>query len=341
MTTTIELSDTPDQRAALRRAWPLVRDQRWRLLASVVASAVVSALSLAVPVVVGRAIDAVERSDRDALAPIAIALGVATVGLWIAEQIQYRVQADTGERILESLRNRATESIFRQPLQFFDRHEAGQLTARATTDVESLKGFVRQSGPTVANALVFLVVAAIVLGTLSWQLLLVLTVYLPVLAITIRRFRAFAPAAYAGRADAIAEMTALVSEGVAARPTLAGIGAETLVLDRAERTDDLLWERVVVALRADNRLSPLGFGRLLALAVVVLVGGVLASSGAVTVGVVATFAVATRQLFDPIDSLTTQYGNVQEARSNIARILELRPDDPPGERLELDDDART
>ncbi|MEM9746700.1 MAG: ABC transporter ATP-binding protein [Actinomycetota bacterium] len=319
----LRLTDDPEQHRAMRRAWPLVREHRWRLAASVLASAVVSALALAVPVLVGRAIDAVDSADRRELAVTAIVLAVATVGQWVAEQIRFRVQAGTGERILESLRNRAAEAIFAQPLRFFDQHETGQLTARATTDVQALTGFVRTSGPTLANAVVFLVVAVTVLGALSWRLSLVLLVYLPFVAISIHRFRSVAAGVYAARADSIAEMTALVSEGIAARPTLAGLGVETTILDRAEKIDEVLMERAVTALRVDNRLSPLEFGKLVALAVVVVVGGVLASDGSISVGVVATFAVATRQLFEPIDSLTQQYSGIQQARANVARLLQL------------------
>ncbi len=321
----VALSDTPDTAGALRRAWPLVRVHRRALVAAAVMSMVVSALRLAPPLMIGRAVDAIDRSDRNDLVIAGAVLIGATVLMWGAEQLLYRFQAGVGERVLETLRNRVTAAMFDQPLRFFDRHDTGQLTARVTTDVASLAGFVRTSAPAVANAVVFLVIAAVVLSTLSWQLTLAMLSYGPFLVVTIRRFRRRSPAAYRGRADAVAEMTAILSESIAARATLAGVGAENTIATRTGLADKRLRACADEALHADNLLSPLAFGKLVALAVVVLTGGMLTTGGAsvVSVGTVAAFAVASRQLFDPLDQLTRQYGGVQQARSNLARILEL------------------
>ncbi|MEL6892297.1 MAG: ABC transporter ATP-binding protein [Actinomycetota bacterium] len=324
------LTSEPDGARALRRAWPLVREHRVSLVVAILTSIVVSVLRLVPPLMIGRAIDAIGDADRDALLTVAVVLVVAAVLLWVGTQMQTRAQAVAGERMLESVRNRVTAAMFGQPLRFFDRHEAGELTARATTDVQSLTAFVRTSGPGVVNAIVFLVIAAVVLATLSWRLTLTMLVYLPFLAVTLRRFRNSAPAAYAARAAAVADMTAIVSESIAARSTLAGIGVETTILERTHTADDELIDRADAALRADNLLSPLDFGKLAALAIVVVVGGLLAtgdagSAGSVSVGTVAAFAVAAGQLFDPIDQLTRQYGGIQQARSNVARILEMVP----------------
>ncbi|MEM8705359.1 MAG: ABC transporter ATP-binding protein [Actinomycetota bacterium] len=320
----LDLDQHPDSHRAFRRLWPLARPHRWRLAGAAGVSIVASLLVLAVPVLTGRAVDAIEIGDRADLRRNAIALLVSVLLLWVAEQVRDRVQADTGERILQNVRNGVTESMFRQPLAFFDRHEAGQLTARSTTDVQALSGFVRGAAPELANNLIFLVVSFVVLATLSWQLTLALFVYVPFLAVIVVLYRRVAGPTFAARAEALTEMTAIISESMAARTTLAGIGAEPTVLERADRADERLLERAVAALHVDNRLSPLQFGKLAALAVVLWVGGSLASDDAVTVGVVATFALAARQLFTPMDNLVSVFSSMLATRAHVARILQLQ-----------------
>ncbi|MEM9200889.1 MAG: ABC transporter ATP-binding protein [Actinomycetota bacterium] len=325
-----ELAEQPDERRAFRRLWPLARPHRWRLVAAAIGSVAASLLMLAVPVLTGRTIDAIDAGDRTDLQWSAAGLMAAAIALWVAEQVRDRTQADTGERILQSVRNGVTRSLFRQPLAFFDRYEAGQLTARATTDVQALTGFVRGVAPEFANNLIFLVVSFVVLATLSWQLTLTLFVYVPMLFITALSFRRVARAAFSNRAAAQAEMTAIISESMAARATLAGIGAERSILDRADAADRYLFTSAVTAIKAENRLSPLGFGKLVSLAAVLWVGGSLAANDTISVGTVATFALAARQLFAPMDAMLQVFAASLAMRAHVARILQLQTEEHPG-----------
>lgn len=330
MSADVRLTESPSTEKALRRLWPVIREHRGGLIGAIVSSAIVSVLALAVPVAIGAAVDAVDAADRDRLLVVVVVLGVVTAGSWVADQIRIRVQAAVGERILESLRNRVTTAMFNQPLRFFDRHEAGVLVARATTDVQALTSFVRLGGPALANAVVFLGVAGLLLTSISWQLTLSLWVYAPFLIVTLRRFRRRAGTVYADRAEAMGEATVIVSEALAARQTLAGVGADLSILDRSKEADLRLADHAVAALHVDNELSLLALGRQVALAAVLFSGAMLAASDAISVGVVVTFAIATRQLFDPIDSLSTQYSGIEQARANIARILEVVEQEPGG-----------
>lgn len=66
-----------------------------------------------------------------------------------------------------------------------------------------------------------------------------------------------------------------------------------------------------------------------------LAGGALVAGGTATVGAVATVALALRQLFRPLDNLSWLYADAQQARANLARILELLagPDLPTDEPI--------
>lgn len=320
----------PDHHRAFRRLWPLARPHRWRLAAAALGSVAASLLMLAVPVLVGRAIDAIDASDRDDLRWTTVALLASVMALWVAEQVRDRTQADTGERILQTVRNGVTESMFRQPLGFFDRYEAGQLTARATTDVQALTGFVRGAAPELLNNLIFLAVSLLVLATLSWQLTAAMFVYVPILLVTALLFRRAARPAFTKRAAAQAEMTAIISESMAARSTLAGIGADTTILERADAAEANLLDAAVTGIKVENRLSPLGFGKLASLAVVLWLGGALAADGTISVGTVATFALAARQLFAPMDNLLQVFAATLATRAHVARVLQLQTGSAPG-----------
>jgi len=325
------LSTEPDSRRALRRAWPLIRSHRHWIGATVVSSVIAALAELAGPVLAGRAVDAVVDQDRDALARAALGYALVTVVLAVAHAARLRTAARAGEGFLSDLRDTVARRVTDRPLSFFDRHASGELVARTTTDIAALSGFVRDGLPRLAETILLLGVTVTVLALASWQLALITLAYLPGLVLAVHRFRRASVPAYATFAQAEADTTAVVTETATSRDLLQGVAATNTWQQRAARTDDALLAANDDALRADNHLSILGFWQHATIAAVVLTGGFLAERGSITVGVVVTFALAMRQLFQPLDGMSWLYADAQRARANLARILDLlaRPGRPP------------
>lgn len=327
-----QLSAEPDRRRALRRAWPLLAPHRWRVAAAVAGSLGASLAELAGPVVVGFAVDALIAGDRTSLAWAAGGYGLVTVVLAGLQQARLRLAAAAGEAFLTDVRDTVAERVVTQPLEFFDRHATGEIVARATTDVAALSRFVRNGLPGLVDTVLLLVVTTTVLVASSWQLALLTGLYLPGLAVAVVRFRRASGPAYAAFTQAEAVSTAAVTETASARPLLQGAGATDAWAGRVAILDRDLLAANGKVLGADNRLSILGLWQQLTLAVIVLAGGLLVDAGSISVGVVATFVLALRQLFQPIDRLSWLYADAQRARAYLARILELTAGGGPGGR---------
>lgn len=325
------LSPQPDRTRALRRSWVFVRPHRGLVLAAVATSALATVAELAGPVLVGTAVDAVVDGDPGRL-KLTVALFAGVIAALVVLQRARRILgARAGEAFLLDLRSTVTERLLARPMAFFDRHSTGELVARSTSDIAALSGFVRDGLQGLVDSLLLLTVTAAVLVVASWQLAAVTLLYLPGLAFAVHRFRRESGPAYARFSEAEAAVTAAVGETLVARPLLQGVSAEGTWAKRVAATDRALLDSNDAALRADNKLSILGFWQQLTLAAVVLSGGLLVGQGAITVGVVATFALALRQLFAPLDDLSWYYSDAQRARAGLARILELvaGPDLPP------------
>lgn len=322
------LQVSPPIAGALRRALPFVRSHRGRVAVALVVSLAATLTELTGPVLVGVAVDAVLAEDRGRLAMAVVAFAGATIGVLVLQSARGGLAASAGEHVLADLRRAVVGRLFARPLSFFDRHPAGELVARSTNDVDALSGFVREGLPQLVDSVLLLGVTSAVLFGASWQLGLVVAAYLVPMTIAVRRYRRAATPAYDHFARAEAATTAAIGETLASRPWLQGVGANDPWALRLESIDADLLAANDAALRADNRLSILGFWQQLTLGLVVLVGGHLADRGSVTVGVVVTFALALRQLFGPLETLSWLYGDAQRARTNLARILDLIGDAP-------------
>lgn len=312
----------------LRRSAPLLRPHRRKVAAALAAAAASAAAELAGPVLVGAAIDAVADGARDRLAAISLSYAGLTAVLLVARVARRQLAARASEAFLADLRVGVTTSLLARPSSWFDRQHAGQLLGRATTDVDRLSRFVRDSLPSLVDAGFLLLAASVVLVGSSWQLALVSLVYLPALGASLLRYHLASSTAYAELAVAEAGTTAAVGETLSGRPLLQGLGASRTWAARVAAIDQRLLDANDRSLRADNRLSVLGLWQLVTLALVVLVGGHLATAGTVSVGVMATFALALRQLFGPLDSLAWLYADAQQARAHLARVLEVLDHEP-------------
>ena len=313
----------PDVRGALRRARPLLAPHRWWLIGAALVALLATATELAIPVLAGLAVDAVVDGDRDALRAVALAFAVLAVVGFGAQRASRLLTAAAGERVLLDLRERVTRALLAQPLGFFDTHRAGELLARATTDVGALSRFVRNGLRDLLNLVLLLVVTLVVLLATSWQLTLVALIVVPILLVAMRGFHRDSTTAYARYAVGQGSVTSVVAELVRAREDVQATATRATALRRGDGPDAEMLEANDQALRAENKLVADQFCHLAAVAAVIGLGGLLAAEGVVRVGAIATVALALRQLFGPLSEFAWFLGEAVEARVRLVRVLDL------------------
>ncbi|WP_250029472.1 ABC transporter ATP-binding protein [Paractinoplanes maris] len=318
------LTDEPDQRHVLRRAWPQLREHR-RAMAGAVAVNLLATLSLTlVPVVIGRAVDELLAGDRRGLlvsAAVVLSLVVArTVLLRWSELLLTRV----GERVVHSLRDLVVERLGTTSLRFLEAHRGGDLLQRATVEVAELATFVRSQLPDLISLSGYLLFSVVVLLSSSWSLFtLLVLVFAPPMWWLGRRFRRAAQQAYPAEAAAQAAVTATFAESLLAREQLQLDNATGTWLDRLRADADTYLDRARTAQRGANWIDATWIVQGLTTAALLVAGGMLAAEDVVTVGVVVTFVLASRDLFASVDDFTLVAGEMLESRVGLARLLDL------------------
>ncbi|MET7425502.1 ABC transporter ATP-binding protein [Dactylosporangium sp. NPDC005555] len=318
------LSDEPDQRRVLRRAWPHLRPHRVTLGVAVAVNLLSTLAFTLVPVAIGGAVDAILARDRDRL----LWLAGGVIGLVIARMLLLRLAevllVRAGERVVRDLRDLAVERLSTAPLRFVETHRGGDLLHRVTVEIADLAAFVRGQVPDLISLTGYVVFSTVVLLVYSWPLALLLAaLFVPMMWLLGRRFRAAAEPAYAAEAAAQATVTATYQESLDAREQLQIAGAQARWRDRLE--DDL------TALQATVRRTQLSLSWLetawivqgVVTAVLLVAGGSMVASGALTVGAVVVFVLASRELFGSADELTYVIGEMVESKVGLARVLDL------------------
>ncbi|MFE3109414.1 ABC transporter ATP-binding protein [Kitasatospora indigofera] len=330
------LQDEADQRAVLRRAAPYLRPHRGRLAVALGVGLADSAALVAVAPLIGLAADSLADGDRGGLGlAVALLVALAAAQLVLA-RVGELLLIKGGEQVVRTLREQAVENLATAPLRFLETHRSGELLRRATGEVAALAAFVRLHLRNMVASAATLVFTLVMLAGYSWLLLLVqLAVFLPLTLLVTRWFQRDAGAAFGGKAGAEATVAATFSETLTAREALQTSRGLAGWTRRFERENTHAVGAARRAVRVENRIDLVSLIEGAALVVLLLAGGWLVARDSVSLGTVVVFVVASRNLFDSFAEISQLVGEVQTARTGLARLLDLlaatRPQDAPGQ----------
>ncbi|MFG3053069.1 ABC transporter ATP-binding protein [Kitasatospora sp. NPDC048239] len=327
------LQDEADERGVLRRAMPYLRPHRARLGLALGVGLADSAALVAVAPLIGLATDSAVRADRGGLGLAVALLVVLGAAQLVLARVGELLLIKNGENVVRTLREQAVENLATAPLRFLESHRSGELLRRATGEVAALAAFVRLHLRNLVSSVATLAFTLIMLAGYSWLLLLVqLAVFLPLTLLVTRWFQRDAAAAFGGKAAAEATVAATFSETLTAREALQtsrGLAGWSARFGRENRHAVHAARR---ALRVENRIDLVSLIEGTALVVLLLVGGWMITRDTVEVGTVVVFVIASRNLFDSFADLSQLVGEVQTARTGLARLLDLLAATAPGHR---------
>ncbi len=309
----------------VRRIWAFVRPYRGKIYLSVAAVLVFTATQLAIPLIIGRAIDSgmTQGGNTTNLLWAMGAFALAVLLNYGASYVQETQVGQVAEHVLFDMRRAMFAQLQRVSLSFMDKTEVGRLMSRLQGDVNSMQEFLETSVISVGD-MVLLFGIIVVLLSLDFRLGLLTLSTMPVLFV-VRIF--WLPRAK--RAFWAAHETNSITAGAMAE----GINGVRTVqnLDRQKVNFDLFDDKAFTNLQ--TQLTGSRFAQVMvpivdsltgvAMAIVVVVGGSLVLNGGLEIGVIVTFLFYIQRFFDPIRSLTMQYSIMQRAMTSGRRITEV------------------
>ncbi len=309
----------------LRGLLELLRPYRLRVAAMLSALVLGTAASLAPPLLAKVAIDqGIEKHDTTTLVVVVVAFLAAALLVWLTTSAQTYLVGWVGQRALADLRLRIFTHLQRQPIGFYESRPAGVLISRMTNDVEALESLVTDSVVTLFQSGLTLIGAIAVLLYLDVQLALLTFCIVPFVAGLSIWFRLTSAHAFRRTRETIGAITAYLQETLSGIRVVRSFGGEPL------------HEAAFAELNEDNREANMVTVRLnaayfpavemlsgVALALIVLYGGLLAIEGSITTGTVVAFVATLSFLFEPIQQLSQLYTTYQSGMAALEKIFLL------------------
>ena len=315
----------------LRGLLGLVRPYRARATATVAALLVGTAAALAPPLLVKVAIDqGIEKHNTKVLVLVVIAFLVSAALVWVMTYAQTFLVGWVGQRALADLRIRIFKHLQSLPIGFYESRPAGVLISRMTNDIEALDSLVTDSVVTLFQSGLTLLGTIAILIFLDPTLALITFAIFPFLIAGSIWFRLVSTGAFRRTRETIGSITAYLQETLSGIRVVRSFGQEPFHEARFAELNEDNREANMVTVRLNATYFPaVEMLSGVAVAVIIIYGGLQAIEGHVTAGTVVAFVAALSNLFEPINQLSQLYTTYQSgmaALEKIFQLLDVRPD---------------
>jgi ATP-binding cassette subfamily B protein len=319
-----------------RRLMGFLRPYRPQLWGSLVFAWAAMGMTVLIPWLIGRAVNAIQNHDKPDLLPLALVifgaailrLGLTVVRRLVAGKVSLAVEFD--------LRQTFYAHLQRLELGFFDGQQTGQLMSRATVDLGAIRFFLGYGLIFITQNLLTIVLASAVMFAINPWLALIALAPAPLIVYVASRYNRVSRPAQQEVQQRIAELTAEAEENVSGIRIVKAFAREEYQLQRFSRSVSRVFDQSIYSTRLQAFFSPLiGLLPQLGIALVLLIGGREVIAGNLSLGNFTAFYTYLVMLAGPLRMLGVAMGMAQRAIASGNRLFEIldrepRIESPPG-----------
>jgi ATP-binding cassette subfamily B protein len=326
-----------------RRLLGFLSPYRRGLTASWGLASVAMVMTVALPALTGRAVEAIKRGaqaaqhhdatarahERHVLLTLALAILAVVLARWGLTYWRRLIAGRVSLGVEYDLRRRMYGQLQRLELGFFDHQQTGQLMSRATVDLQAVRFFLGYGLVFILQSVLTIALAGVVMIAVNPKLGLIALVPVPfVVAISYRYGRRARPAIQETQ-QRIGELTADAEENISGVRVVKAFAREDRQLARFRQTVGRVFEQAMRVTRLEANYNPaIAFLPQLGLAAVLLIGGEAVIHAHLTLGQFTAFFLYLNMLITPMRSLGVTLNLAQRATASGARIFQLLVREP-------------
>lgn len=321
-------------KGTIRKVLISVSKYRFSILLTLLLACVNVLLTLYIPLLFGQVIDLLIGRGlvdfagiKPGLAKAAVLSVICAAALFVMNIINNRISFNTAR----DMRNDLFRKINALPLEYLDKHPAGETVSRMISDVEQfsdglLMGFTQLfSGVlTIIGTLVFMV-------RINWKIALVVVLLTPVSMFAAKFIAKHTYRFFSEQSRLRADLTSIINESTGNLKTVKAFGRERAELDRFAEANNNLAKVSLKAIFYSSITNPATrFVNALVYAAVAFVGAmaVISADAALTVGMLTSVLSYANQYTKPFNEISGVIAEFQNALACAARIFDLLEQTP-------------
>ena len=316
----------------MKKIFSLLRPHAGKIILSLFFSLISVAMTLTLPILIGRAIDAIAGAgnvDFGKIANIilqsAILIGLTGIANWLLSALNNRITFS----ITQDMRNAAFAKIERLPLSYIDTHAHGDTVSRITADVEQFADGLLLGFTSLFTGVLTILGTLVFMLTIDWKITLVVVCLTPLSLFIARFISKRTHAMFVAQTKTRGEQTAFINETVANQKVIHAFCHEKAALREFDEINDRLEKFSLRAIFFSSLTNPTTrFVNSTVYAAVALTGAltVISTAGAAvpfTVGSLSALLAYVNQYTKPFNEISGVVTEFQSAVASAARTFEL------------------
>ncbi len=315
------------QEGTLKKVLNRMKPYTLGIAGSLLSAAVYVAMSLYIPVLIGKAIDCIIDAGRVDFAQmgkfllgVGVCAGIAALVQWGMREINNRITY----QVTRDIRNEAFRHIQVLPLSYLDRQSQGDLVSRVIADVDTfadglLMGFT-QFFTGITTILGTLVIMLTIHPVIALVVILVTPLSLVVASFIAKRTYSM----FTLQSKTRGELTGLVDETIGQIKVVRAFGHEKLSMEDFDEVNGRLEKASLQAVFFSSLTNPCTrFVNSVVYALVALSGALFALAGGITVGSLTILLNYANQYTKPFNEISGVITELQNALACAGRVFDL------------------
>lgn len=320
--------------STLKQVLHYVKNYKFLLFLSILFAIIIVAFTLAIPIVVGYAIDLLDNGmgsvDFDALFPLLASVGVMALAVALLQWVMSIINNKITYNVTRDVRNDAFDKIEALPLKHIDSRPHGEIVSRVVSDVDQLAEGLLMGFTQLFTGILTIIGTLVFLFIIDYRIALAVAILTP-LSLFVANFIAKKTySMFHKQSKARAEQTAVVDEMVGNLKVVKAFSHEDEAIEKFDETNEKLQKCSVKAIFFSSLVNPsTRFINALVYATVTLVGAFIVINSvangddSLTVGALASILSYATQYAKPFNEISGVVSELQNAFACADRVFEL------------------
>lgn len=308
----------------LKRIFAYTKPYRGKFFSAVLITLFLSALSISRPIIIRQTIDNYITNKDEQMVLLFSSILLST--LIFESVLQYSNSLITGfigQSIVRDLRKQVYAHILRFKTKVFDNTPIGTLVTRSVSDIEALSDVFAQGFIVIMGDIVTLLVFAVTMFLVNWQLALVVLITVPMLMLATRFFKQGVKKSFTEVRNAVANLNAFVQEHIQGMKIVQVFAREEQEYKKFERINESHKLSNIKSIWYYSVFFPIvEILSSVAIALIILYGGIF-DSLSISPGEITFFIMLTNMLFRPIRMLADRLNTLQMGVVSAERVFKI------------------
>lgn len=323
-------------KATFKRLLRYLKPRQKRLIAVFIAAILSTVFMIVGPKIMGMAITELFEGaynkltgsgtgiDFGAIGQILMLLAGLYVFSSLFNYIQQYIMSTVAQDTVYDLRQDVNKKLEKLPLNYFDSRPNGEILSRMTNDIDTIGSTLQQSLTQFITSVVTLVGIIIMMLTISPWLTLIAFVSLPLSLFVIQPILKRSQKQFANQQKSLGELNGHIEEMYTGHSVVKAFGHEKKAVEQFDEVNEELYEAGRKAQFISGIIQPLMtlIGNF-SYVVISVVGGILVTQRAISIGDIQAFITYSKQFTQPIMQTANIANIIQSTVAAAERVFEL------------------